>query len=99
MNWASSRVEVGTPGYLSISDFDHSVSVELEQESHASSCVEEWNSPCLPSCSRGDMPLVELYLEPVGFSGRCNQGVSAPSCCDFKLRVTFEEVPGQQDLS
>ena len=25
-------------------------------------------------------------------------GVSAPSCCDFILVVTFKEVPGHQDL-
>ena len=47
MNRASSRVEVGTSGYLSISDFDRSVSKELEQESQASSCVEKWKSACL----------------------------------------------------
>ena len=47
----------------------------------------------------GEMSLVEMYLEPTSFSGRCNLGVSAPSCCDFILRVTVEEVPGHQDLS
>ena len=31
-------------------------------ENQVSSCVEEWNSTCLPSCSRGDRPLVELCL-------------------------------------
>ena len=40
------------------------------ETSHASS-VEEWISPCLSSCSRSDRPLVELSVEPVGFSGRC----------------------------
>ena len=30
-------------------------------------------------------------------SGRCNWGVSAPSCCDFILRVTFEEVPRHRE--
>ena len=75
---ASSRVEAGTSGFLSISDFDRRVSAKWEQESQASSCVEEWNSTCRSSCSQGDRPLVELYLELVGFSGRCNWGVSAP---------------------
>ena len=98
MNRASSRVEVGNSGILSISDLDHRVSSELEQESQASTCV-EWNSACLSSCSRGDRPLVELYLEPAAFSGRCNWGVSSPSCCDFILMFTFEEVPGHQNLS
>ena len=69
MNRASSRVEAGTSGLFSISDIDRRVAVELEQESQASSCVEEWNSACLSSCSRGDRPLVELYLEPVAVSG------------------------------
>ena len=94
MNRASSQVEVETSGFLSISDFDRRVSAELEQESQASSCVEEWNSTCLSRCSQGDRTLVALYLEPAGFSGRCNWGVSAPSCCDFIHRVTFEEVSG-----
>ena len=66
---ASSPVEAGTSGFLSISDFDRRVSAELEQESQASSSVEGWNSACLSSCSRADRPLVELYLEPAGFSG------------------------------
>ena len=92
--WASSRVEAGISGFLSISDLDQRVSGELEQESQDSSFVEEWNSACLSSCSRGDRPLVELYLEPAGFSRRCNWGVSAPSCRDFIHRVTFEEIWG-----
>ena len=95
---ASSRVEVGTSGFLTISDFDCRVSVELEQESQASSCVEEWNSLCLSSCSRGDGPLVELYLEPANFPGLCNWGVSASSCCDFIHKVTFKEVSGNRVL-
>ena len=99
MNRASSRVEVGTSGFLSISDYDRRVSAELEHESQALSCVEEWNSTCLSSCSRGDRLLVKWYLEPEAFSRRYNWGVSAPSCCDFILRVTFEEVPGHRDLS
>ena len=47
---ASSRVEAGTSGFLSISDFDRRVSAELGQENQASSCVEEWNSAFLSSC-------------------------------------------------
>ena len=45
------------------------------------------------------MPLVELYLEAEAFSQGCNRGVYAPSCCDFILGITFEEVPGHRDLS
>ena len=96
MNPASSRVEAGTSGFLSISDIDLGVSAELEQGSQASSCVEARNSGCLSSCSWGVRPVVELYLEPVAFSGECNRVVSAPSCCDFILGVTFEEVPAHQ---
>ena len=42
MNRASSRVEARTSGFLSISDLSHRVSAELQQESKASSSVEEW---------------------------------------------------------
>jgi len=49
----------------------------LGQESQASSCVEEWNSACLSSCSRSDRPLVELCVEPAVFSRQCT-GVSVP---------------------
>ena len=48
--------------FLSISESDLSVHAELGQESQASSCVEELNSSCLSSCSRGDKPLVDLYV-------------------------------------
>ena len=98
MHRASPRVEVGISGFFSTSDFDHRVSAVLEKESQASSCVEEWNSACLSSCSQGDRALVELYLESTALSGRCNWSVSAPSCCDFIHRVTFEEVPRHRDL-
>ena len=67
---ASSRMEAGTSGVLSISDSGRRVPAEYGQESHASSSVEEWISPCLSSCSRSDRPLVELSVEPAGFSGR-----------------------------
>ena len=66
---ASFRVDAGTLLFLSISDTDCRVPAELGQETQGSCCVEEWNSACLPSCSGGDRPLVELYVEPVGFSG------------------------------
>ena len=71
-------MEAGNSGVLSISDLGRRVPAEYGQESHASSSVEEFNSSCLSSCSRGDRPLVKLYLELVGFSGRCNWGVSDP---------------------
>ena len=98
MDRASSRVEVGTSGFPSISDIALGGSVDLEQESQASSFIDAWNSACLSSCSWSVKPLVELYLEPAALFGGCNQGVSAPWCCDFILKVTFEEVPGHQDL-
>ena len=64
---ASSPVEAGISGFLSISDSDRRVPAELVQESLASSLVEAWNSACLSRCSRGERPLVELYLEPAVF--------------------------------
>ena len=100
MQWkrVSSRFEAGTSGFLSISDSDLRVPAELGQESQASSFVEEWNSACLSSSSRGDRPLVELYVEPTGFFGQCT-GLSVP------LRVLpsttgfpFEEVSGLRVL-
>ena len=36
---------------------------ELGEESQDSSCVEEWKSACISSCSWGDRPLVELYAQ------------------------------------
>ena len=68
---ASPQGEARTSGFLSVSDSDRRVPAELGQESQASSCVEESNSACLSSCSWGDIPLVELCVEPAGFSGRC----------------------------
>ena len=59
MNRASSRVEVGTSLFLSISDIDLRVSAELEQGSQALSCVEAQKSACLLSCSWGVRALVE----------------------------------------
>ena len=47
MNRASSRVKVGTSGFLSISDTDLTVSVEFEQGRQTSSCVEALNLTCL----------------------------------------------------
>ena len=57
---ASSLVEAGTSGFLSISDSDRRVPEELGQEGKASSCVKECNFTCLSSCSRGDSPHLEL---------------------------------------
>ena len=74
---ASSPVEAGTSGFLSISDSNRRVLAELGQESQASSWVEAWNSACLSRCSRGERPLVVLYLEPRVFSGR-RTGESLP---------------------
>ena len=88
---ALSRVEAGTSWFLSISESDLSVHAELGQESQASSCVEEFNSSCLSSCSRGDRPLVDLYVELAGFSNDAG-GCQTPSFCAFVHRIAFEEV-------
>ena len=79
------------------SDSDRSFAAEFEQESQASSCVEEWNSACLSSCSRGDRSLLEL-CGTCGFLRTITGGVSAPSCCAFIKRVIFKEVSGHWDL-
>ena len=94
MNRASSQVEPGTSGFLSISDIALGVSVELEQGSQASSCVEAWNSAFLSSCSWGVRPLVELYLEPAASSGGCSRCVSHPACCDFIPKCHLKSCPG-----
>ena len=70
---------------LSISDSYHRVPAELGQERQALSCVEAWNSTCPSICSWGDRPLVELYLEPMGFSRQCS-GVSVPLCVSTSSR-------------
>ena len=46
---------------------------------------------------RGERPLVELYLEPGFFSGRCT-GESLPVRVDFIHRVEFAEVSGHRVL-
>ena len=73
-----------------ISDSDRRVLADWRQESQASSWVEAWNSACLSRCPRGERPLVELYLEPGGFFGRCT-GQSLPLRVDFIHRVEFGE--------
>ena len=98
MNRASSQVEAGNSGFLSISHIDLRVSAELKYGSPALSWVEARNSACLLSCSWSIRPLVNLYLEPAAFSRGCNRSVSAPSCCEFIIGVIFEEVPGHLDL-
>ena len=88
---ASPRGEAGTSGFLCVSDSDRRVPAELGQESQASSCVEELNSSCLSSCSWGDKPLVDLYVELAGFSNDAG-GCQTPSFCAFVHRIAFEEV-------
>ena len=94
MNRASSLVEAGTSGFLSISDCDRRVSAELEQGSQASSSIEARNSSCLSSCSWGVRPLVEFYLELAAFSGRCKWGVSPLHVVTSSLRLHSKRCPG-----
>ena len=96
---ASSRGEAGTSGFLSDSDSDCTVPAVLGQESHASSCKEEWNYACLSSYSRGDRQLVELCLESAGFSGRCTR-VSVPLCVvPSSTGLPSKRCPGVRFLS
>ena len=70
--------QVSSPDFTGAGSYsDRSVPAELGQEIQASSCVEKWNFACLSSCSWDDMPLVELCVEPAGFSGQCTE-VSVP---------------------
>ena len=80
-----------------ISDSERRVPADLGQESQAWSWVEAWNFPSLSRCSGGETPLVELYMEPGSFSGRCT-GESLPLRVDFIHRVEFEEVSGHRVL-
>ena len=77
MNRASSRVEAGTSGFLSISDIHFGVSAELDQGSQASSFVEAWNSACLLHCPWGIRPFVYLIRKLRLFS-EDEPGVTVP---------------------
>ena len=94
---ASSRVEAGMLGFLSISNSDHRVPAKLAQESQAWCSAEEWNSAYLSSCSGGYKPLVVLCVELRVFR-KMHGGVRVPSCCAFIHRVAFEEVSGHRVL-
>ena len=63
-----------------ISDSARRVPADWGQESQASSWVEAWNSACLSRCPRGERPLLELYMEPVGLFRMMHGRVTAPSC-------------------
>ena len=70
---------------LSIAITSISVHAELGQESQASSCVEEFNSSCLSSCSRGDRPPVDLYVELAGFSNESTLRMRWPKYWSFSF--------------
>src|SRR5574340_1265506 len=72
------------------------VPADWGQESRASSWVETWNSACLSRCTRGERPLVELYLEPGVFSERRTEKL--PLRVDFIHGVEFGEVSGHRVL-
>ena len=82
---------------LLISDSDRRVPADWGQECRVSSWVEAWNSAFLSRCPWGERPLVELDLEPGGFSGR-RTGESLPLRVDFIHRVDFGEVSGHRVL-
>ena len=84
--------------FPSISDLDRMVSAELERRVRPHLVLR--NGTLLASIVvHGVTGYFLSYLEPVAFSGRSNWGVSSPLCCDFILRVTLEEVPGNRELS
>ena len=59
---------MGSSGFLSSSDMDLGVPMEIQQGSQASSHVEAWNKAFLLSCKRGVKPHVELKRGTCAFS-------------------------------
>ena len=98
MNRASSRDEVGTSIFLSISDLDHNVSAELEKDSQSSS-RDEVGTPLASRVVHRVTGTSQVVFGTSDSFRTMQLGVNDPSCCDFIVRVTFEEVPGHRDLS
>ena len=63
------------------------------------SCVEEWKSTCLSSCSRGDRSLVELCMEPAGFSRQCTVVSLSLRVVASSSRLPSKRCPGIRFLS
>ena len=86
-------------GFLSYSDVDFGVCMQLQTGNQVSTCVESWSSAFLSMCKRDFRPPVKLNLVPGAFL-KFATGVSVlPSCSELVLWVPFESVQGNQALS
>ena len=88
---ASSQVEEGTSGFLSISDSDRSVPAGLGQESQASSSLRN-GTPLASRVVQGVSGLLSSCVWNLQVFRTMHGGVSAPSCCAFIHRVSIKEV-------
>ena len=96
---ASSLVEVGKSGFLSCSDRDLWVPMEIPLGSQTSSRVGAWNSASLSRWQSGVRPPVELRYGS-GAISRGSTGLSGlPLCRELILGVTFESLQGNEVLS
>ena len=94
---ASSRVEAGTSGFLSINDSDHRVPAELGQESQASSCLRK-GTPLASRVVQGVSGPLSSCVWNLRVFQTMHRDVSAPSCCALIHRFSFKDVSGHRDL-
>ena len=99
MQWkrASCRVEAGTSGFLSISDFDGRVPAELEQESQASFGVWREDSGLLFRSCRKEGPHFTMTGASHGFS-RAAAPVWVSHEVQWGAQGASHVVPGKSDL-
>ena len=96
---ASSRVEAGNSRFLSSSDRDLGVPMEIPLGSQTSSRIGPWNSTFLSRWKRGVRPPVKLTSGSEAIS-RGTTGLSGlPSCRELILGVTFQSLQGNEALS
>ena len=74
---ASSRVDAGTSGFLSVLTRIPWSLQSRHKRVTPSLLLRKWTFVCLSSCLQGDSPLVKMSVGPAGFSGRCTR-VSVP---------------------
>ena len=89
---------MGSSGFLSSSDMDLGVPMEIQQGSQASSHVEAWNKAFLLSCKRGVRTPVKFSQGTWEFSRGAAGESDLPSCCEGN-GVPFKLLQGNQALS
>ena len=82
---ASSRVEMGTSGFLSCSDVGLGLCMPFQTGSLVSTCVEAWNSAVLSRCQSAFRPPAELNLGPGDLFVLATGTSELPSCCELIL--------------